>query len=454
MSLWYNKIFQPLSLMRTATLLREDGHNVEIIDANALKKQPRSQYWSELDAEAVIVTTSSLDKWQCPFLNLDAVKDILVQLNPNIFVILNGAHGTTSTEYVFTELNPNLIVRGEPEFTNREIIRKLSAKENYFSLAGISYKASGKIIDNPIPPPIDVDQLPLPAYDLIEMPRYNYELMGNRFIIMETSRGCPFRCKFCLLNMYRKKYSARNIESVLDEVEMLQKRYGIRNIFFYDLEFVLPKKRERAIDFCKAILKRKLKFKWAIQTRVDSVNNEVLFWMRKAGCVLIHYGVESGNPDILKTTQKGIRIDQIQRAFKETRKNGIRSLDYFLFGHPTEKREDILRTIQFAKELNPNYASFVIAMPYPGTEYYDKVDKKRQQFPLTASLHLSPKELESLRKRAIREYYLRPSYFVSQLSRFRSWEEIKILFKGVQKVFLPLITNSSSKTENKVPVKN
>jgi len=436
-SMWYNKKVQPLSLLSIASLLREYGNQPEVIDANLKGIRSDSVFWSNLKTDVVVLTTSSLDNWQCPFLDIKPIKNIVERIPEGIPIILTGAHGTTSPEFILNEIKGVTLVKGEPEWTTLNLIETIKSKKDYSDLKGIAFFKDEQFINNPLPETPSMDEFRIPAYDLVEMPKYEYELMGDRFSIMETSRGCPYRCNFCLLAMYRKKYETRNFKLVLDEVELLIKEYGVKRIYFYDLEFLLPRQEQRAEAFCRAIAERKLNFEWAIQTRVDSVNDRILKIFKKSGCTLIHYGVESGNPTVLERTNKGINVNQIQEAFRLTKKNKIKTLGYFTIGHPTESREQIYETIQFAKKLNPDYASFVVAIPFVGTQIYQK--KGDAVYYPTCSQSLTEIELESLRKKAIREFYLRPAYIARKLFGIKSFKDFNNLFKGFGHILYPLL---------------
>ena len=237
--------------------------------------------------------------------------------------------------------------------------------------------------------------------------------------------------------MYRKKFQVRDIDCLLDEIEQIQNEYGVERIFFIDLEFILPGRESEAISFCKKLIERDIKLEWAIQTRVDSVNEQVLGWLKKAGCVLIHYGVESGNAEVLESTNKKVNLSQIEEAFKLTHSIGIKTLAFFTIGHPEETAEQIQQTVDFAKRLNPDYASFVIAIPFVGTKIHDK--ERGQVYYSTCNKNISAKDLESMRKKAISSYYFRPKYIFTQLLRLRSFSDFMVLVRGFFQVFIPLL---------------
>lgn len=442
-SMQYNKLVQPTCLAYIASMLKDKGHKADIIDANINRTPSNASIWQEIDSDIVVLTTASLNNWQCPYYPITPVSDIAKTLTKrNIKVIINGPHGTSNPEYIFEECGPEVIVvRGEPEVTTVKVIDALLGKNSLAAIPGIDYFDNGLIHHTKEAQMFDLNLLPIPAYDLLPMEKYKYEILGHNFALMEASRGCPYPCRFCLKNMYRNVFTNRDPKKVVEEMEYLNKNFNVKNIFFIDLEFTIN--RNKTIELCKEIINSGLKINWAIQARADHVDDELLEWMAKAGCKIIHFGVESGDPNILKATDKLITLDKIEDAFRRTREKGIKSLGYFLLGHPGETKEQIERTIEFAKKLNPDYASFLIIIPYPGTKFYRKPEDDSNICLPTASYTLSMEELEKLRKHAVREFYLRPAYIINKIKSIKTKEDISVIFDSFKNLFMPLVTNKS-----------
>lgn len=437
MSFHYHKKLQPLCLAYIASLCRTKGIEVQIVDANIEGISSTDKYWKTLQADVFVITTASLDNWQCPFLDLDDIRQIMDRIHSKNPFITYGPLVTEKPEFVLEKLGqPCIGVRGEPEFTAFEVIRRIYEKKEWKDVEGISYidTKTKRCVSTKAPAPFPLSSLPTPAYDLLPMHKYVYEILGDHFCAMEASRGCPFRCTFCLKNMYRNTYSPQEPKRIIEEIKRVQKEYSVRNIFFIDLEFTIHK--QNTIALCKEIIDNHIKIRYAIQARVDSVDDELLYWLKKSGCVLIHYGVESGDAEILKATNKKVTCEQIEDAFSRIRKAGIKTVAFFTLGHPAEKREDILKTIEFSKKLNPDYASFVIIIPYPGTAIYTKQDLSVLY--LGANKNMSLEELENLRKKAIRDFYVRPRYIWMKILSVRDSEDIKTLWRGFRELFIPL----------------
>jgi radical SAM superfamily enzyme YgiQ (UPF0313 family) len=222
-------------------------------------------------------------------------------------------------------------------------------------------------------------------------------------------------------------------------MEQVAKGFKIRSMILYDDLFTVDK--QRAIEICRGILERGLRIEWKCEGRVDRVDEEMLKWMKKAGCSLIAYGVESGNQEGLDYLRKKTTLSQVRRAFDLTHKAGIRPMAYFILGIPVETFEGGLKTIEFAKELRPEYAQFSILSPYRGTKLYEEavakgwyreVDAnnpfdKDQKRPVLLSENWTEEMLQEILKEAHRRFYFRAGYILNQLRRLRSPQGIRSL---------------------------
>ncbi|MCG2809167.1 MAG: radical SAM protein, partial [Candidatus Portnoybacteria bacterium] len=267
---------------------------------------------------------------------------------------------------------------------------------------------------------------------------------------MFTSRGCPYRCAFCDRPNMGKIFRSRSAENVVNEMEKCLEM-GIDEIFIYDDTFTVDK--QRVINICDEIIKRNLKFTWDVRARVDTVNEEVLRKLKQAGCVRIHYGVESGTEKILKVLNKGIHLDQVVKVFNLTKKIGISTFAYFMVGCPTETKENILETIKFAKKLNTDYVQITLFTPFPATKIYNDALKQgiiKNDYWLEFAKNpnsdfktpywdqeLSQEELFNLINLAYRQFYLRPSFIIKSILDLKSINDFKKKAKaGFKIVFM------------------
>ncbi|MBN1355105.1 radical SAM protein [bacterium] len=408
----YNRNWPPLSLLNCAALMRREGLDADVLDANAERLSPDETANRTEGYDRVFVTSASLDRWQCPNLRIDSfLKTVHAIRKKNVSLHVMGTHGTVRSRQILDITGAQTVICGEPEDTVLDITRGLDLED----IPGIVFYRNGSFIRNPPREPLDLAQLPVPAYDLVDIGQYCYEVMGDRFALLEASRGCPFQCIFCVKSMYGNGFRVKPAARFIQEIDALIDEFRARNIYFIDLEFTVNRKLVENV--CDHLIKRGSPVKWCCQTRTDSVDTELLKHMKKAGCQIVHFGVETGSERIRQTLKKGITARQVIEGMKAAREAGIQTVCFFLFGLPTETREEMEETIRFAKVLNPTYASFHIALPYPGTEFYDMVQDElgTELLPPAYTGMVSYETLEKITRRAFRSYYMRPRYIAGRL---------------------------------------
>ncbi len=415
----FKRLWQPLDLAVAAALLEERGFSVRILDNNVEKLSPGAVGAMAEGANKVFATSTPYDRWQCPSLDIQFFFDTLANIPKNRLYIM-GAHVTERPEALLRKSNARAAILGEPEQTVLEIVLRDNAHRVNSRIEGICYIEENRVIKTaPRKNSLDLNRIPHPAYHLLKMDRYRYEFMGRDFAILEGSRGCPYGCNFCYLGMYGTRFRQKSLEHLLGEVRHVTKEFGVQNIYFMDLEFGLN--RTYLISLCKALIQMKTGINWCCQTRVTDVSRDVLAWMKKAGCTLIHFGVEAGSDRILNQTGKGITVSDCVRALRLTRQAGIRTALFMNFGFPGETLREMNATINLAIRLQPTYAAFHLIVPFPGTHL-------ARQTGLDASLlppHLYPhfnmahdlNLLKSILRKAYLRFYLRPSYVAGLLRR-------------------------------------
>ncbi|MBW2967078.1 B12-binding domain-containing radical SAM protein [Candidatus Woesearchaeota archaeon] len=366
-------------------------------------------------------------------------------LGKDIITIAKGAEITDRPKEVL-EKYPDLDIgiNGEYEFAVAEI-----ATMPWSEVLGITYrencktckedggdgedaegKSSGRIHKTAERPRLeDLDRLPIPARHLLNNDLYTAPDTGRPIAFILTGRGCPHRCMYCAVSVASgHKLHIRSVESVIKEIEQCYHELGIREFFFRSDTFTWYE--DWVVELCKRIVDKKLKIRWGTNSRVDTVSEKRLHWMKKAGCYVIGFGIESGNQEMLRKMRKATTLDQARKAIALCRRYKIKSYALFMFGLPWETRETAEDTIRFSKELDTDFADFNIAYPLPGTEYYD-IALKENLFtgglagfdygtPLVKAYELSTDELKAIRKRAIREFYFRPKYILRTLLGIRS----------------------------------
>jgi radical SAM superfamily enzyme YgiQ (UPF0313 family) len=375
---------QPLELAYMASLLRGE-HEVKLLDANALNLD-LEQTVAEIknfQPDILILTSTPLDRWEVPshshikLLINNLIKTINVLDIPH--VILTGAHGTIMPEKMLKETKVDFVVRGEPEMVVKNLVEKISTGgKDYSEIRGISYLKDGEIKNNADAERIkNLDDLPMPAYDLLPMEKYRYTFsdIPEPFSLMLTSRGCPFNCTYCLKVMLPNFYITRSSESVVREMKYLTEKFGVKGIYFQDWEFLIDKKR--TAEICDLILKENLEIKWGCNARAPDVNEEIVKKMKDAGCVRINLGFETGSQKILDLAQKKVKVEEMKRAFEILKKYEINVGIYSILNLPGETRQTIAETENFLAENDlktmcaPN-----LPIPYLGTPLYEMLKKQ------------------------------------------------------------------------------
>lgn len=375
------RFIPPIELGYIASLAMQDGHEVKFVDANALELSATDlkPLMGEFKPHAVATVTSSLDRWICPHLKIQESFNILETakgINSEIQTALIGPHGTTAPhEMLARSTAVDVVVRGEPEFITRDWIRAVDSDRNYEAVTGIAYRKNGEIVQTPDRPYVDdLESLPRPAYHLFPMEKYHYRdnCLQRPFAIALASRGCPYKCTFCLTIMQGKQWRLRSTTKVAEEMEWLSRDLGIRSVMFFDFEFGLN--RDRTLELCREIAARKLPLTWGCEMRVSDAKEDVLVAMKEAGCNFVGFGVESGNQEILNKTKKGITLEQVRKAFDLAHKLNINTeKPYWILGLPGENMETIEKTIEFSLELHSNSkfpGNAAFAVPYVGTEIH------------------------------------------------------------------------------------
>jgi len=297
----------PLGLAYIASFLQKYGFEVLIIDAWAenLSFEYLEKRIKESEADIVGVYMLS-PRYKEAKLTIETCRKAL----PKALIIAGGPHPSAMPEQTLKDIKElDMCVVGEGEITMKEIAEAFKNNFGFFNIKGVAIRKDKDIIINPRRDFIkNLDEMPLPARDLFPLKKYRTHPpygRNNPYFSVITSRGCPFQCAYCSKDVFLDNFRAVSPKKVIDEIELLILKYKAKEIHFYDDDFTINMKR--AEEICDEIIKRRLKIAWSCTTRVDLVNESLLQKMKKAGCWLISYGVESGNQNILNSISKGTR---------------------------------------------------------------------------------------------------------------------------------------------------
>ncbi len=374
---------QPLELAYIASLLRNE-HEVRLLDANALDFELSVvlEKIKEFEPEILILTSTPLDRWEVPsHSHIKLLAENLVKTVNNLsipYIILTGAHGSLMPEWVLKKTKVSFVVRSEPEMTVYNLINAIVKQNDFATVKGISYLKDEVIIHNEKAERIkNLDEMPLPAYDMLPMEKYSYTFadIPKPFSIMLTSRGCPFSCSYCLKVMMPDFYITRSAGSVIREMKLLVEEFGIKGIYFQDWEFMIDKKR--VANICDLIINNGLEIKWGCNGRATDADEELVKKMKVAGCVRINVGFESGSQKILDLANKRAKVEDFVKVKKMCEKYSINTGIYSLLNLPGEDRKTIEETEKLLAENNwrticePN-----LPIPYPGTALYEELTRQ------------------------------------------------------------------------------
>jgi anaerobic magnesium-protoporphyrin IX monomethyl ester cyclase len=346
---------------------------------------------------------------------------------PNSIVILGGPHGTALPMKTMEDFPAfDYLVIGEGESTIIELVDALKPDSELDGIKGLAFRRNGSIIVNEKRGWIeDLDSLPFPAWHLYP-PARAYPVF--------TARGCPFKCAFCM-RVLGTKVRYRSTQNIVDELQWLSDNFHPRRFVIQDETFTMNLKRTR--EMADSIIERGLhkRMKWDIQTRVDLSDYDLFRRLTDAGCDLVGLGIESGNDAVLQRIGKGVSTEQAEKAVRAAKKAGLMTSAYYIIGHPSETREDILETINFATKLNTTEVVFGLMVPYPGTEIYQMATNKQGGYRLISrdwsdfDKHLgNALELENLNRRSMELLQIR-AYLTFYLKNLRFFDLLKYMFE-------------------------
>ncbi len=434
----------PLSIAYIAAVLEKNKIKVDVLDANAynLSVNQTAERIAKNKAKIVGITSSTTIM---PVTYRLAKK--IKRERKDIIIVVGGPHVTFMPAQTFKDCPEiDVIVRGEGEITMLELVKNNGDPER---ISGVSYKKGGEIISNPDRKHIEnLDSIPFPARHLLPMHLYRSGSPisagegGLNYASVITTRGCPNKCTYCSSShFWGTKLRFRSPENVVDEIEHLVKKYGVKEIFFKDDTFTFSQTRTEKI--CDLIIKRDLKIKWACYARVNTITARLIKKMKDAGCFALDFGIESGNQKVLDRAKKNITLKQAESALKIAKLAGIMTYASFMIGLPGDTMETAKQTIDFAIKLNPDVAQFFITTPFPGTELYEEAIKKEWiaeienwgELDISKGVFrndkLTNKQIHVLVSNAYKRFYLRPFFIFQSLKRvLKNPKLIKRYFAG------------------------
>ena len=435
-------LWPPVSLVYIGTVLKANCYEVRVhdcppedVDLEALKEIIRS-----FNPDIVIWSTGT------PSIESDlALASEIKRIRPAAFTAVFGTHASAlDADCMKQSPDLDVIIRNEPEMTALELVWAISSGSTFADVEGLTFRASNsEIVHNPSRPFVrDPDTLPFPDWGLINTDNYRLPLKGDSFLIVVPFRGCPFPCSFCTAGLYYGKgLRERDTRLILNEIRDGMERFGVQDFFFWAETFTVD--RAFVMDLCRAIRESGLRFRWVCNSRVDTVDEEMLLAMAGAGCWMISFGIESSNQEILKTVDKNTTPEQTRIAVGLSKQYGMLVSGHVIFGLPGETVDTAKETLRFVKGLDLDFAQFYCAVPFPGTPLYNKALQSgwitsgsfacfRQERAAMSLPSISPQEVERIRRQAVREFYGRPAVILKIL-RLMNMRTLGISLQGALK---------------------
>ncbi len=363
--------YPPLGLAYLGAVLKKEGHKVRIVDMNVEDFDYKNGALSDYDVVGISSDT----------VRIELACDIALEAKKlGKTVVMGGPHPSFDFTRLLNMGITDYVVLGEGEHTLPKLLESISQGNPYPEIDGIAYKMGEKVKVFPQKFIKDLDSIPFPDRDLLPLDKYKVKFDGKRATSVITSRGCPFNCEFCSASQFMGLlWRKRSVESVLEEVELLYRKYNYGSLIFFDDNFTLDPKRVIAIS--EGIMKKNIKISWWAFSRADEVlgHEDMLEAMSKSGCRMLFIGFESANDEVLKEYNKKLKSEIAFDVVRLLRKYNIDVFASFILGALSETKEGVWKTVKFAKKIGKLGASIVqfsVLTPYPGTRLFAKLRSK------------------------------------------------------------------------------
>lgn len=425
----WTTVWAPVSLATSASVLRDQGFDVRLADCSVedIDWPGLSTLIASYRPGLVIINTAT------PSINGDLeVARVAREVWPEVKTLAMGIHPSALGDDCFDlQQELDMVARGEPEYTIRDAAVAIREGTRLETVAGLSFRDKDrKVVHNRRRGFIDnLDSLPFPAWDLVDTGLYRMPFSGERFVLIATARGCPYACTFCANKAYYgSRLRRRSPQRVVDEVEWVSRKHGIKEFLFWSESFTND--QEYAIEVAEEITRRNLNVSWVCNSRVDTVSPLLLKAIKEAGCWMIGYGIESGNQQVLDSVRKGTMLTDAIMAVRMAHDVGLEVTGHCILGFPGETVQTMQETIEFAKFLRLDYAQFYCAVAFPGSVLYrqarengwlDTTDWRyyEQNFSVISDDGLDSKQVMEARDAAYREFYKQPYLFLNVLRKVK-----------------------------------
>lgn len=383
---WKNKTpFPPLGTIYAASYLRENGYRVSLFDTNLLDSPNNLKPFLEEQKASFFVMYDDgfnyLTKMCLTNMREAAFSMIKIAKSLGYFVICSSSDSTDHYEKYLSE-GADVIIQGEGEITLKNTIEAVNNNADLSEIQGIVYKKGSDYTKNPSRPVLkDLDELPMPAWDLVDIDSYKEvwkQGKQNFTLNIATTRGCPFKCNWCAKPIYGNRYNSHSPKFITQQIKFLTENFNVSRFWMCDDIFGL--KPNWVQEFNKELKKENLRISYYIQSRADLLLKEdTIDALAESGLEEVWIGAESGSQKILDAMDKGITIEQIYESTRLLKEKSIRIAFFIQFGYTSETKEDIDKTIHMIQDLIPDNIGVSVSYPLPGTKFYENVKNELQQ---------------------------------------------------------------------------
>jgi len=413
----------PYTLALAASLLREAACDVRLVDATA-ERLSVDEVIARLDRER-FVPTLIIFPTTTPTLDADVAAMARLKQRYNAPIFCFGPHASTAPALSMARVaDVDGMFVGEPEDAILQLAQ-LESADRVGEIPSLTWRSGSTVTPHRAHGSFTrFSTSPYPAWDLVALERYALPLVNKRYVIVETSRGCPYSCDFCVAPIHQgHKFRERSAKSIVDEIERTHRELGVDFFYLWGDTVTLNVKSFTA--FCDELIGRNLPIQWFGNARADNLTDPAFVHrLKKSGCWMLALDIESESDEVRKDMVKRLERQKIQAAFKNMRDAGIRSFAFFIFGYPGETPKTMEQTINYAIALDPDFANFYPAVPYPGTALYEKClresllppdagsdwAKMEYSYYLLRGNGLDEQIVMSAINRAKRRFFLRPGY--------------------------------------------
>lgn len=413
-----NFLFPPLELISIGGIIKQWEQD-EVVLFDAIAKNATLEETNKFIAgfsPDIIISITGFETFEYDMNMVRGIK----QACPSATFVLFGHYATQFSTEILEQVPADIIIQGEPDLIFSKLYRNLKTGQSLSDVKGIVYRDSvGNTVlqqgDLRLPDP---SQLPMPAYELLEHDAYFEPFLPKPFGMIQTARGCPYQCTYCVKS-FGTKLTTRKPQQIIEEIKELKRLFGIKSLRFIDDTFTaIP---SRVIELCKLMVDEGLNLQWSCLSRPDTMNEEMLRWMKKAGCKRIYLGVESGSQRILDFYKKRINTDEALANIKLCERIGIETLGFFMVGGPEETREDFEQTLSFAMKSALTFVIVSELIPYPGTPLFPQMQQEINFSLLPYKNEFKNRDLHDQYHKWEKEFYLkfyfRPKYIAKSAIR-------------------------------------